>query len=185
MTETTDSPTGVRASNSDRERVASILRAAAAEGLLTLDEADERLAGAYGATYRHELEPLTADLPDAGRRLYAASPEGTAQREQFRAGARRGLIRHGAVVAAIAAVAVTAWAFSGAPHFFPAPIIVIGVLSLVLHARRVGWAGRSWAGRSWAGGRYGPAGGWYGRRPGYGPGWHGRPPWHDRDGAPR
>jgi hypothetical protein len=169
MTNTTDGTTGVRASNGDRERVASILRAAAAEGLLTLDEADERLAGAYGAKYRHELEPLTADLPDAGRRLYAASPEGTAQREQFRAGARRGLIRHATAVAVLAAVAVTAWAFSGAEHFFPAPFIFIGVLSLVLHARRVGWAGRTWAG------------GWYGR----GPGWYGGPPWRDREGGPR
>ena len=168
MTNTTEGPTGVRASNSDRERVASILRAAATEGLLTLDEADERLAGAYGAKYRHELEPLTADLPDTGRRLYAASPEGATQREQFRAGARRGLVQHAAVVAVLAAVLVTAWAFSGAPHFFPAPLIFIGVLSLVLHARRVGWAGP------------GMAGGWYGRR-----GWYGGPPWYHREDAPR
>ncbi len=165
MTSTADNPTGIRASNSDRERVASILRAATAEGLLTLAEADERLAGAYAATYRHELEPLTADLPDAGRRLYAASPEGTAQREQFRAGARQGLIRHAVVVAVLAAVAISVWAVSGAPHFFPGPIIFFGLLTLVLHARRVGWSSRGWYG--------GP--GWAGR------GWYGGRPWGQRD----
>lgn len=37
----------VRASDAEREHVARILRAAAGEGLLTLGEADERLAALY------------------------------------------------------------------------------------------------------------------------------------------
>jgi hypothetical protein len=55
----------------------------------------------------------------------------------------------------VAAVALTAWALSPAPHFFPGPIIFFAVLTLVLHARRVGWARSGWAGphhRGW----YGP-----------------------------
>ena len=174
---------GVRASNSDRERVASVLRAAATEGLLTLDEVDERLAGAYGATYRHELGPLTADLPDGGRRLYAGSPEGMARRARYRDAARRGLIRHAAVVAAIAGAAVTLWALSPRPHFFPAPIIFIGLLTLVLHARRVGWAGAGWPGR-WGGGGWGGGRGWDNRgwdnRGWDNRGWDNRG-WDDRD----
>ena len=39
------------------------LQDAVARGLLTPDEGGERLAAAYGARYRHELPPLTADLP--------------------------------------------------------------------------------------------------------------------------
>src|SRR3954447_14616667 len=56
-------PHRVRASDAERERIAQILSTATADGLLTLEEADERLAAAYDARYRDELGPLTADLP--------------------------------------------------------------------------------------------------------------------------
>ena len=58
----------IRASDADRERVAAVLRDAAGQGLLTLDEVDERLAQVYAATYVGDLAPLTADLP-AGHAL--------------------------------------------------------------------------------------------------------------------
>jgi Domain of unknown function (DUF1707) len=58
---------GVRASDAERERVAQLLQAAAAEGRLTPEEAGERLATASAATYREELLQLTADLPAATR----------------------------------------------------------------------------------------------------------------------
>jgi hypothetical protein len=54
-----------RASDSEREAVVARLRHAAGEGRLTVDELDERIDAAYAATTRAELEPLTADLPDA------------------------------------------------------------------------------------------------------------------------
>src|SRR5262249_42987649 len=174
MTTTNESPGGIRASDHDRERVAGILRAATAEGLLTLAEADERLAAAYGARYRHELDPLTADLPDGGRPLYAASPEGAAQRGEFHIWARTRLVWHAAAVAVIAGAAITGWALSGTTHFFPTPILIIGGLSLLLHARRIGWFGRgAWSGPGWHGGGWsGP--GW-GRPGGYRPGGAGGP----------
>ena len=53
----------VRASDSEREEYAQILRAAMAEGRLTMEIGEERLGQAYGATYRDELAPLIADLP--------------------------------------------------------------------------------------------------------------------------
>ncbi|MET7400163.1 DUF1707 domain-containing protein [Dactylosporangium sp. NPDC005572] len=56
-------PKQLRASDNDRERVAEVLRAAAAEGRLDLDEVDERLHAVYAARTYAELEPLTADLP--------------------------------------------------------------------------------------------------------------------------
>jgi uncharacterized protein DUF1707 len=168
---TNEGPGRVRASDRERERVASILRAAAAEGLLTMPEVDERLAATYAARYRDELEPLTADLPEGGGPLYAGSPEGAAQRAEFRTWVRARLIRHAAVVGVFAAVAITAWALSGAHHFFPAPILFFGVLSLVLHARRLSWSGPGWAHPGWTR-PGGPGPGW--SRSGWsGPGWSG------------
>ncbi|MFF9787760.1 DUF1707 SHOCT-like domain-containing protein [Streptomyces nigrescens] len=55
----------LRASDTDRERVAEILRDALAEGRLAMEEFDERLDATYKARTYGELEPLTADLPVA------------------------------------------------------------------------------------------------------------------------
>src|SRR6266545_879503 len=56
----------LRASDADRERVAEILRRAAAEGRLSLDELDERLSAVYAAKTYADLVPVTHDLPVAG-----------------------------------------------------------------------------------------------------------------------
>ncbi len=53
----------IRASDMDRESVVTILRDAYAEGRLTLDEFEERMAGAYAARTWGDLRDLTADLP--------------------------------------------------------------------------------------------------------------------------
>jgi hypothetical protein len=57
--------TGVRCSDADRERTSERIRVAAGEGRVTMDELEDRLAGVYGARYRHDLDELVADLPDA------------------------------------------------------------------------------------------------------------------------
>ncbi|XVQ08636.1 DUF1707 SHOCT-like domain-containing protein [Spirillospora sp. CA-255316] len=61
------SPSGhlpeLRASDADRDRVANVLRDAAGEGRLTLEELDERLNAVYSARTYAELEPITRDLP--------------------------------------------------------------------------------------------------------------------------
>jgi len=59
-------PGGMRASDSDRERVAEALREAAAEGRLDLEELNQRLDLVFAAKTYAELEPITADLPTAG-----------------------------------------------------------------------------------------------------------------------
>ncbi len=56
---------GMRASDADRERIVQTLRAATGAGMLTLAEADERLAAAYAARYQSELPPLVADITAA------------------------------------------------------------------------------------------------------------------------
>jgi Domain of unknown function (DUF1707) len=53
----------LRAADADRERVAGLLRQAAAEGRLQLDELDERLSQVYAAKTYGELEPLLRDIP--------------------------------------------------------------------------------------------------------------------------
>jgi hypothetical protein len=56
----------LRASDADRERVAEVLREAAGDGRLTMDELDERLDAVYKAKTYAELEPITHDLPATG-----------------------------------------------------------------------------------------------------------------------
>ena len=50
----------IRASDAERERVATELRGHAAEGRLDVDELDERLQQAYAARTRGDLDKLTA-----------------------------------------------------------------------------------------------------------------------------
>lgn len=53
----------LRCSDTDRERVAEAIRAAAGEGRLTLTELEERLDAAFNAVTYADLHPITADLP--------------------------------------------------------------------------------------------------------------------------
>jgi Domain of unknown function (DUF1707) len=53
-----------RASDADRERTATLLREAAGDGRLTVEELGERLDAAYAARTTTELEPLLADVRD-------------------------------------------------------------------------------------------------------------------------
>ncbi|HVT68318.1 MAG TPA: DUF1707 domain-containing protein [Trebonia sp.] len=59
-------PRNMRASDADRESVANVLREAAGDGRLSMDELDERLDAVYAAKTYAELEPITRDLPGAG-----------------------------------------------------------------------------------------------------------------------
>ena len=56
----------LRASDADRERVAEVLREAAGDGRLSMEELDERLEAVYAAKTYAELEPITRDLPNPG-----------------------------------------------------------------------------------------------------------------------
>jgi len=59
-------PRELRASDHDRDRVSEVLRQAAGDGRLTLDELEERLTAVYAAKTYGELEPITRDLPSGG-----------------------------------------------------------------------------------------------------------------------
>jgi hypothetical protein len=67
-------PLDLRASDSDRERVAKILHDAMAEGRLSVDELDERLQTVYKSRTLGELAPITADLPVVGSTSTSVAP---------------------------------------------------------------------------------------------------------------
>lgn len=65
----------MRVSDADRHQVAEVLRTAAGEGRLDLDELDERLEATYAAKVYGDLVPILADLPSGAVDLpHAASP---------------------------------------------------------------------------------------------------------------
>ena len=55
-------PSLLRISDNDRQKVADVLRDAAGEGRIDLDELDERLELTWGAKTYADLVPITADL---------------------------------------------------------------------------------------------------------------------------
>jgi Domain of unknown function (DUF1707) len=56
----------MRVSDSDRDQAAGVLREAAGQGRITMDELDERLELAYAAKTYADLEAITSDLPKPG-----------------------------------------------------------------------------------------------------------------------
>ena len=56
-------PGRLRISDADRHKVAELLREAAGEGRLDLEELDERLEATYAAKTYADLVPITIDLP--------------------------------------------------------------------------------------------------------------------------
>ncbi len=59
----------MRISDADRDRVASVLGDALAEGRLTADEHSERLDAVYAAKIQADLAPIVSDLPGASAAL--------------------------------------------------------------------------------------------------------------------
>ncbi|WP_449060659.1 DUF1707 SHOCT-like domain-containing protein [Planomonospora algeriensis] len=73
----------MRASDDDRDRIASVLREHYAQGRLTVEEFDERLEQLYASRTYGELATLTSDLPDvdlrAMREVAPRRPEAKAE----------------------------------------------------------------------------------------------------------
>jgi hypothetical protein len=77
----------MRASDSDRDRVAAILREHTAEGRITMDEFNERLEQLYKSKTYGELAKLTADLPDVDlRNRPAKTPKAIERKDGMHAG---------------------------------------------------------------------------------------------------
>lgn len=71
-------PRDLRASDADREKVVALLRDAASDGRLTMEEHSERVDSAYAARTLGELKDLTRDLvrPDAQTGRVSPSADG-------------------------------------------------------------------------------------------------------------
>ncbi|HVW40289.1 MAG TPA: DUF1707 domain-containing protein [Amycolatopsis sp.] len=117
------SPTRLRASDADREHIASRIQQASTEGRLTLDETEQRLGAVYAAKYVDELREFVGDLP-------AEPPEQPPRPSRFPPPLRV----HAALVALLSALLIARWVASGTPFFWPImPMFWLGV-SLVVHA---------------------------------------------------
>jgi hypothetical protein len=131
----------IRASDSDRERVADILRRHCGEGRLTLDELGDRLSEVYAARTLGQLHDPGGPL----RELPVLAPPPPAQ--VVAAGhldhtvvdhTGRAFPEHLATYLAVNAALVVIWALTGAGYFWPIWIILgwgIGVASHYAAAR--------------------------------------------------
>lgn len=128
----------VRASDTERERIAKLVSEAAGDGRLTIAEADDRLERIYSTRFRHELAEFVADLP-AGR---PQAPRPARGLDRFPARLRV----HAAVAVVLSVVLILRWAAMDVPFFWPAGPMLLLWGSFLLHTRFV----RSGAVPPWA-----------------------------------
>jgi hypothetical protein len=100
-------PHDVRASDAEREKVATALRDHAGDGRLDPEELDKRLDQAYAARTRGDLVPLLADLPSDDEEAKPPRPRGDDHPGPF------------PPVVFISLMLVAVWAMSGAGYFWP------------------------------------------------------------------
>jgi hypothetical protein len=129
MNERQDIEKAVRASDTERERIAKLVSEAAGEGRLTIEEADDRLERIYTTRFRHELAEFVADLP-AGR---PQAPRPVRGLDRFPARLRV----HAAVAVVLSVVLILRWAAMDVPFFWPAGPMFLLWGSFLLHTRFV------------------------------------------------
>ncbi len=156
------SSTRTRASDAEREEVATIVREAVGEGRLDIAEGDQRLTSIYAAKYRDELAPLVTDLPAGQLVARAGQPKsapgdqrpghwGSAQwgpppmtyrrdgRAYRRGYGRRGVLAHTGFVVVLATALTLLWVATGVGFFWPAIPLFFLVMGLARHWRWATW----------------------------------------------
>lgn len=108
-----------RASDDDRQQVITRLRDAAGNGVLDLDELEERIGAAYGARTLPELADLTADLPAPRAEPPAVATPPPARRRAVPALANAGFQHHLTVYVLTIGMLIGIWLLAGAGHFWP------------------------------------------------------------------
>jgi hypothetical protein len=129
MNERLDNEKAVRASDTERERIAKLVSAAAGEGRLSIAEADERLERIYATRYRHELAEYVTDLPAGVPPTRSVAP----RLDRFPARLRV----HVAVAVALSVLLVVRWVAMDVPFFWPAGPLFLLWGSVLLHTRFV------------------------------------------------
>lgn len=99
---------GLRASDADREQIATLLRESFTAGRLTIDELEDRLARAYRSRFLGELDSLVRDLP-----VGSDHNAFTSRRP------RRSRTFHVPGFVLLAVIVVAIWAVIATLHFFP------------------------------------------------------------------
>ncbi|WP_409489710.1 DUF1707 domain-containing protein [Amycolatopsis sp. cmx-11-12] len=116
-------PSRLRAADTDRERVASLIQAAGGEGRLTLEEVEDRLSTVYSTRYTDELATLTSDLPKPAPKRRPVAFGHPAVRI------------HLAVAVVLSVLLIVRWTVSDVPFFWPAMPMFWLAMSVLVHAR--------------------------------------------------
>jgi hypothetical protein len=124
----------VRASDDDRERAASEIRAHFAAGRLSEDELSDRLEAVYRARTRGELRELRQDLPA----LPATRTQTRAEIAERRVRLRNLVLQQTGSALTPFLICTVIWALAGASgSFWPAWLLIIAVLPLVKYGWRL------------------------------------------------
>jgi Domain of unknown function (DUF1707)/2TM domain len=121
-----------RAGDLDRQKTATRLGQALAQGYLELDEYDRRLQTAFQTQTTGELKELVADLPLD--RIRRADPRRQAARK---AAARASVRIHLVAFLAMSIIVLTIWAATGVAYFWPIWPILGTAIGFVSHALAV------------------------------------------------
>ena len=121
-----------RAGDRDRQKTATRLGQALAQGYLELDDYDQRLQTAFQTQTAGELRELVADLPLD--RIRRADPRRQAARK---AAARASVRIHLAAFLATTAIVLAVWAATGVAYFWPIWPILGTAIGFVSHALAV------------------------------------------------
>lgn len=107
-----------RASDDDRQRTVTRLRDAAGDGVLDLDELEERIGAVYSAKTLPELAQLTVDLPELRPNVTPAPPP-PAAKHPIPALQNAGFQHHLTVYVLTIGMLIGIWMLSGFGHFWP------------------------------------------------------------------
>lgn len=129
----------MRASDGDRDNVASVLREHYAQGRLTGEEFEQRLEQLYTSKTYGELATLTSDLPDVDLRELPRAPAGRPERREgrdIRGAQSKNLKAAWSAWAVASSVSWVIWFIIGATNGldfpYPWPLWVMGPWGAVL-----------------------------------------------------
>jgi hypothetical protein len=124
-------PSAIRVADADREQLVDELREHLMTGRLSSPEFEDRVARAYAARTRSDLDALVEDLP-------ASEVAARAEISSRRARLRRRLTQEAGGAAGASGIAVAVWAATGASGgFWPVWVMLATGLPLVRNAWRL------------------------------------------------
>jgi len=124
----------IRASDADRERIVEVLRQHTAEGRITAEEFDERMAAAYEARTLGALAELTTDLP-VDLAAHAQRQQELAKKAKPRKPLSRQVRQEVSGIASLGVILTTIWVISGGGYFWPA--WPLGIIAAITVARMI------------------------------------------------